>query len=87
MARLRIHSEKMGMKQIVLKDHTLKIFFDEEWIESFSTPELLSNHLRSMIDSSPIPIHFIQEKEFGLRMKIQDEEPLSYIKKLLQSWG
>ena len=85
-ARLRVQCEKRGMKQIVLKDHTLKIFFDEEWIEGFSTPELLSNHLRSMIDSSPIPMRFIQEKEFGLRMKIPDEEPLPYIKKLLQSW-
>lgn len=86
-ARLRLLGQQQGVKRIVLEGRSLLILFDEGWIDRFSTPELFSQRLRSMIDSSPVPMRFLQDKEFGLRTKIPEEEPISFTKKLLQSWG
>jgi len=86
-AQLRIAAQEKGVKQIVQKNQTITVFFNETWVDRFSNSELLSNRLRSMIDSSPIPIRFLQDKEFGLRVTTENQEPFDCIKKLLQSWG
>jgi len=86
-ARLRVYGLERGFKRVFLKDRRLEVTFDETWVESFSDTELLSERLRSMIDSSPVPIQFLQTKEFGFRMSITDESPMAFTKKLLHSWG
>lgn len=85
-ACLRLLGQKRGLKRIVLGDQTLKMFFDEHWVERFASAEHFSQHLRSMIDSFQVPIRFLQEKGFGLRVSIPEQDPVSFTKKLLQRW-
>ncbi len=84
--RLRLLGQEKKLKRIVLRDSVLQIFFDETWIQTFPTPGHISEYLRSAVQSSPVPVRFIQGKEFGFRVLIPQEEPFSFTKKLLQSW-
>lgn len=85
--QLRIQGESLGICRFIISEKTAEIYFDEAWFQEQETPELLSARLRSMIDSSPVPVRFLQGKEFGVRLTIQDEVPLPFIKKWLQRWG
>lgn len=84
---LRILGRGCWLKRIVIKGQSLLMLFNERWVESHRTPEQLSGNLHSMIDLSPVPVRFIQGKEFGIRLSITDTEPLGFTKKLLQTWG
>ena len=86
-ARLRILGQNMGLRRILFEGRSLLIFFDEEWVNSSYSPELFSQRLRKMIDSCPVPVQCLQHKEFGLKVAIPATEPLSFSKKLLQSWS
>jgi len=86
-ADLRIIGQIRGLKRIVLKKETLIIEFDEGWVDHFSSTELFSNYLRSIIDSSPAPVRFRQEKTFRLLVSIPEGDTLNFTKKWLQSWN
>jgi transcription-repair coupling factor (superfamily II helicase) len=86
-SRLRLLGQTRGIKRVMLDRRTLRLFFDESWIDAFESPELFSAHLRSIIASSKYPLQFLQQKGFGLRVHIPEGDPVLFAKKLLQSWG
>jgi transcription-repair coupling factor (superfamily II helicase) len=84
---LQILAQSRGIKRISLGHPALTLLFDDQWIQNFPTPELFSRHLRSISDSVPAPIKFIQKKDFGLRVDISDHDTVGFAKKVLQSWS
>ena len=86
LAELKRYGQEAGLKRILVRENILRLFFDEGWVDSFASSELFSERLRSMIASSPVPVKFLQEKTFGLRVVSPDAEPLGFAKKLLQRW-
>jgi len=85
-ARLRLLGIKKGVKRIFLEGSVLRILFDEGWVDSFPSPELLNQHIKKIIKRSPVPVRFSQDKTFGLRLSIPEDDTISFTKKLLQSW-
>jgi len=86
MARIRLLGGRMGIKRILFREKDVLIFFSEAWLESFISPELLSERLRFMIDSSPVTIRFLQKKTFGLRLVTEERDQIELMKKVLHSW-
>lgn len=86
-ARLRILGQKQGVKRLMIDQTSLRLFFDEAWMDAFSSQELFSAHLRSIIALSEYPLQFLEKKGFGLRVQIEKADPIGCTKKLLQSWG
>ena len=85
-ACLRVIGQKKGLKRILLKDKDLFVDFDDQWVDHFSSTELFSKYIRSIIDSCPAPIRFLQEKTLGLRVSLPKGDALPFTKKWLQSW-
>lgn len=85
-AEVRILGQKNGFQRIVVGSNDVRLFFDEQWIQKFPSPELFSQHLRFITDSSPVPIKFLQSKAFGFKFQPADTDSLSFTKNLLQSW-
>jgi len=86
-ARMRILGDKSGLEKIVHHGNTLQVFFSEQYVKQFPSSELFSKRLRTIIDSSHIPVRFLQKKGFGLQVLLPQGEPLSFTKKWLQSWS
>ena len=86
-AMIRTYGQNIGFKRISIKDKSLHFFFSEDWESRFSSSELLSERLRTMIDSCPVPVRFLQDKEFGIRLTTPERTTLSFVKKVLQSWS
>jgi len=87
MTRLKIAGQEKGFKRIVLRKKHLELYFDEGWMDRFSSQEQFSQHLRSMIDSISVPFQFYQKKEFGLKIQIPEKDSLLFSKNFLQSFG
>ena len=86
-ARLRILGEKRGLQRIIVEAHQLQIWFDDTWIEQFDSSELFNEHLRIIMELLPEQLQFLQDKYFGFKVPVFNEEPIAYTKKLLQRWG
>jgi len=85
-ARIRILAEKIGIERVLLTRDQLLVFFDKNWINSFKTEELLSKKLSTMVASSPVPIHFLQDEGLGIEVSVKEKEPFTFTKKILQCW-
>jgi transcription-repair coupling factor (superfamily II helicase) len=85
-AQLRLFGQECGVKRIILKDQSVKMIFHEEWVQGHATPREFSKHLLSVIHSSPVPIRFFENKDFGIQLSVPTKESLSISKKLLQCW-
>ncbi|MCK5147585.1 transcription-repair coupling factor [bacterium] len=86
LAELRRMGQDAGLKRILLRENIIRLFFDESWVDSFSSSELFTQRLRSMIESSPVAVKFLQEKTFGLRVVSPETDVLAFAKKLLHTW-
>lgn len=82
-ARLRCLGEKFGVHRILIESGNIKFFFDEKWLDQYESPELFSQKLRSIIENSPVPVRFLQQKAFGLKAVYANEDPVSLAKNLL----
>ncbi|MBN2414862.1 transcription-repair coupling factor [bacterium] len=85
-ARMRILGSAMGLQRIIFNTADVMLVFDEHWVDSFPDTELFSKKLRSMIESAPAPIRFLQKKTFGLRIETGQADALAIAKKVLHSW-
>ncbi len=84
---LRQSAGRIGIKRILLQRNKLLVFFDKKWINSFDSEEFLSKKLSSMVDSSPVPINFLQDEVLGIEAGIKGEDPFTFTKKMLQCWS
>lgn len=85
MARLKIMGQEKGLKRIAVHQNRLELWFDENWVNRFSSQEQFSRRLRKMIDSISVPFQFQQKKGFGLKIQIPEGDSLVFSKKFLQS--
>jgi len=85
-ARIRIMAEGVGIERVLLADDQLVVFFNKSWISSFKTEELLSKKLSTMVDSSPVPVHFIQDERLGIEVSVNEQDLYTFTKKILQCW-
>lgn len=85
-ARLRILGSSRGLQRIIFNKGDVVLLFSDTWADSFPNTELFSKQLRSMIESAPAPIRFIQDKAFGLRIETGGSDALDITKKVLHSW-
>ena len=83
---LRMLGRSLGLKQIVIEHQNLTVWFDDMWAERFESPELLSGHLRLIIDCSGMPVRLIPGKRLGMHLSLQDCNQMDYVKKWLQCW-
>ncbi len=87
-SELKILGTRMGFKRIIINGRKGEILFNQEWTERFSSEEQISEWLRSIIESSPVPVRFKQSKIFAVMFDIPEErDKLSFTRKLLQSWS
>jgi len=86
LARLRLLGKEHGLKRILFNKEDVILLFDESWVDKFSDTELFSKKLRSMIASAPVPVRFLQEKTFGLRLFTGPDDQIELTKKVLHSW-
>ncbi|MBN2029134.1 transcription-repair coupling factor [bacterium] len=86
-AFIRLLGQKNNVKKIVLREGLLKIYFHKKWVECFDGSEHISQKLRTMIDSAPVPIRFLGGRQFGLCGSVSLDEALAVTKKMLQSWN
>lgn len=84
---LRSIAESRGIHRVVIESNSIKFFFDEVWMNHYESSELFTQRLRSMIDNSPVPIRFLQQKAFGIRAQYRTEDPFELAKKILHRWG
>ena len=83
---LKLLAEKRGLKKIVFDGNRLFLYFDETWMNAFPSSEQLSSHLRSIVDLSPVPVRFLQGKDFGIRFSLPPGNALEFAKNFLQRW-
>ncbi len=85
-ARIRIFAGRIGIERVLLTRDQLTVFFHRNWTSNFITEELLSKKLSTMVNSSPVPVHFIHGEGFGAEVSIKEKEPFTFTKKILQCW-
>lgn len=86
LTRIRILGQNRGFERIRIEPNAVRFYFHPDWVESFPTTEQFSEHLRSILASADASVKFIQNKGFGIRVKIQEPDPIGFTKKLLHRW-
>jgi len=85
--RLRLLGNNRELYRITIEGSHIQIWFRDSWLEQHKSSELFNEHLRIIMESSPYPIQFLQDKHFGFEVSLPEGDALSFIKKLLQRWG
>ncbi|HHS13905.1 MAG TPA: transcription-repair coupling factor [bacterium] len=88
-ARLKIQGSRTGIKRIVVDSRRIKLFFHETWVDSFASSELFSRHIRTLLDSSPVPLRFLRGDVFGIQLDVPEDsgEVVDFTKNLLHRWS
>jgi transcription-repair coupling factor (superfamily II helicase) len=86
-AQLRLTGKALGLKKITIGNGRLRIYFHDQWADRLSSPEQFSDRLRKMVDSSAVPVRFIQKGGFGLEAALSSPDTFREAKKILQSIG
>jgi transcription-repair coupling factor (superfamily II helicase) len=86
-ARLRLDGAARGFRKVALEKNRLRLLFDETWARRMPDPEQFTKRIRSIVDSMPAPVRFLQKGGFGVLIPLDGKDPFGEAKNMLQRFG
>lgn len=83
-SRLRMEGAARGFRKVVLEKNRLRLIFDDTWSDRFPDPEQFSKRIRSIVDSMPQPVRFLEKGGFGMLIPMDGRDPFAEAKNILQ---
>ena len=74
--RLKILSAQLGIDKLRIRKGELTAYFSDIYYNK-TDPELLQKRVRSIQESSPVLLRFLQGKKFGFKFRLQQTDETS----------